>query len=90
MSLDTLDKLPGCDGNHPSWNELHAHDSPPAHGLLQEQVDAGFALLYEDKEAAEAAFGSESVSSSDGQRGQAERRWHVEVSRDSGPAREPR
>ena len=58
MSVETLDKLPAKTENHPSWEELHGHDRPPAFDLIQEQVESGFALLFKDQASAEAALGA--------------------------------
>ena len=58
MTVATLDKLPARKENHPSWEELHGHARPPAYDLIQEQVESGFALLFENQAAAESALGA--------------------------------
>ena len=58
LTVATLDKIPSVKDNHPSWKELHGHDRPPAFDLLQEQVEAGFAILFTDQAAAEKALGA--------------------------------
>ena len=49
----SLDQRSPWQGNRPSFDERHDSDSPPAWSLLQEQVDEGFALLFDDLPAAE-------------------------------------
>ena len=62
MSIDTLDKLPGKEVNHASFHEnpesSGAAEDPPSWQLLREQVDSGFAMLFESRSAAEAYLGA--------------------------------
>ena len=57
LSVAVLDKIPPRTENHPSWNEHYEHDEPPSYDLLREQVEAGFAILFESREAAEELLG---------------------------------
>ena len=57
IKVSALDKIPARTENHPSWDELYDQTEPPAYDLLREQVNAGFALLFETKDAAEEFLG---------------------------------
>ena len=53
LDVASLDQRSPRQGNHPSVYERHDSDQPPAWNLLTEQVDEGFALLFDDLPAAE-------------------------------------
>ena len=57
MTVKVLDKIPARTENHPSWQERYEQEEPPAYDLLREQVDAGFALLFESQAEAESLLG---------------------------------
>ena len=57
LTLDELSALDVIKSNHPSFNDLRGEDEPPGVALLEDQLNKGFALLFANKEAAEAHLG---------------------------------
>jgi hypothetical protein len=57
LDLDELAALVPVSSNHPSFIDLHDEDVAPGIKLLEQQLDAGFGLLFTDKAAAEAYLG---------------------------------
>ena len=59
LGLDELAAMDVMKTNHPSFADHHGESQSPGVALLEEQVNKGFALLFEDQSAAEAYLGGQ-------------------------------
>ena len=44
LSVDELAEFGEYKGNHPSFNDKHGEDSPPAVALVEEHLNTGFGM----------------------------------------------
>lgn len=58
MTIDDLDSRDPCEENHPSFTKTRDGDVPPGVALLTEQVDSGFAYLFESLDQARGVLGA--------------------------------
>ena len=58
LSLAQLDAIEPCKWNRPSYHERFGQKRPPAYDLLQEQIESGFCLLFENAASAEIHLGA--------------------------------
>ena len=54
LTIDELTALDYAKGNHPSFEELHGEDTPPAAKLVEEHLNSNFGLLFKSRKEAEA------------------------------------
>ena len=47
LSIDELTALDYCKGNHPSFEEHHGEETPPAAKLVEEHLNNNVGLLFE-------------------------------------------